>query len=91
EADKLAALGPVTVRQIVHLSGGGTMVRVRLSNSPGTAPLRIDAAALGKGAPASAIVTANARLTFSGAPAVTIPAGADVYSDPLPLATKAGD
>lgn len=91
EADKLAALGPVTVRQIVHLSGGGTMVRVRLSNSAGTAPLRIDAVALGKGAPASATVSGNAPLTFSGAPAVTIPAGADVYSDPLPLATKAGD
>ena len=81
----------MTVRQIVHLSGGGTMVRVRLSNSAGTTPLRIDAAALGKGTPASATVSGNARLTFSGAHAVTIPAGADVYSDPLPLATKAGD
>jgi lysophospholipase L1-like esterase/peptidoglycan/xylan/chitin deacetylase (PgdA/CDA1 family) len=91
ETDKLAALGPVTVRQIVHLSGGGTMVRVRLSNSAGTAPLRVDAAALGKGAPASATVSDNARLTFSGAPAVTIPAGAEAYSDPLPLATHAGD
>ncbi|PVE60356.1 hypothetical protein DC429_07140 [Arthrobacter sp. TPD3018] len=91
EADKLAALGPVTVRQTVHLSGGGTMVRVRLSNIAGTAPLRIDAAALGKGAPASAIVTGNTPLTFSGTRAVTIPAGAEVYSDPLPLATKAGD
>ncbi len=37
------------------------MVRVRLSNSAGTAPLRIDAAALGKGAPASATVSGNAR------------------------------
>ena len=91
EADKLAALGPVTVRQIVHLSGGGTTVRLRLSNVAGTAPLMIGAAALGKGAPASTAVTGNTPLTFAGARTVTIPAGAEVYSDPLPLATKAGD
>ncbi|MEI5687583.1 SGNH/GDSL hydrolase family protein [Sphingomonas kyungheensis] len=91
DAERIAAIGPVTIRQVVHLSAGGTRVRVRLSNVAGDAALRIDAAALARGAPGSATVRDGAPLTFAGARTTVIPPGAEVYSDPLPLATRAGD
>jgi lysophospholipase L1-like esterase len=91
DAERIAALGPVTIRQIVHLSAGGTTVRVRLSNVMGDTPLRIGAARLARGVPGQPQVTGNSALAFAGATAITIPAGAEVYSDPLPLATQAGD
>jgi lysophospholipase L1-like esterase len=91
DAGRIAALGPVTIRQTVHLSAGGTTVRVRLSNVMGDAPLRIGAARLARGVPGQPQVTGNTALTFAGATAITIPAGAEVYSDALPLATHAGE
>lgn len=91
DAERIASLGPVTLRQIVHLSAGGATLRVRLSNVMSDTPLRIGAARLGRGVPGQPQVTGNVALTFAGATAITIPAGAEVYSDPLPLATHAGD
>ncbi|WP_245640747.1 SGNH/GDSL hydrolase family protein [Sphingomonas taxi] len=91
DAERIAAIGPVTIRQIVHLSAGGTMVRVRLSNVMGDTPLRIGAAWLARGVPGQPQVTGNRALTFNGATATTIPAGAEIYSDPVLLATQAGD
>jgi lysophospholipase L1-like esterase len=76
----------VTLRQTVHISLGGPLVRIELSNEFGTEPLIIGAVhiALGKGTDIE-LPTANA-LTFSGQPAVTIPAGATAFSDPVSLA-----
>lgn len=91
EAGTLAALGPATVRQIVHVSGGGSAVRIRLSNVAGTEPLRIGAASIGLGAPGRDAVSGNRALTFSGASTVTVPAGAEIYSDPVGMTTTAGD
>ncbi len=82
------ALTDATVRQIVHLSRGGTAIRVRLSNLFGTAPLTIDAArvALAVAPGRSAIVKGSDRpLRFAGRTSVSIPAGADVASDPVVL------
>ena len=75
----------VTLRQTVHVSLGGSMVRIELSNEFGTEPLKIGEVhiALGKGADIE-LSTANA-LTFSGRPAVIIPPGAIVVSDPAAL------
>lgn len=75
-----------TLRQIVHLSLGGTRVRVRLSNRFGTAPLRFTSVHVAHAVAASSskIDTATDKaLTFAGMPDVTIPAGADYISDPL--------
>lgn len=91
DADKIGAVGPATIRQIVHLSAAGTRVRVRLSNVAGDRPLAIGAASVaataGHGRPDSATPH---RLTFAGAPTVTIPAGAEVYSDPVDAAVDTG-
>jgi lysophospholipase L1-like esterase len=75
-----------TLRQIVHTSIGGPMVRVVLSNVYGTAPLTIGAAHVALRDKDSSIQTASSRpLTFSGRPTVAIPANALVYSDPVNL------
>lgn len=75
-----------TMRQIIHLSLGGKELRVRLSNAFGLAPLHLSAVHIAKPvSPASSsIVPGSDRpLTFSGAPDVTIPAGAEYFSDPI--------
>lgn len=77
-------LHDATLRQIVHLSIGGEMLRVRLSNAFGTAPLHVTSAhiALPESVASSTIVTTtDTPLTFSGHADVTIPAGADFLSD----------
>ena len=76
----------VTLRQTVHVSLGGALVRIELSNEFGTEPLIINEVhiALGKGTDIQ-LPTANA-LTFSGRPTVTIPAGATAVSDAVSLA-----
>ena len=80
------ALHDATLRQIVHLTIGGRELRVRLSNAFGTAPLTILAVhvavplsrATGRIDPAT-----DKTLTFAGSRSVSIPAGADYYSDPV--------
>jgi lysophospholipase L1-like esterase len=75
-----------TLRQIVHTSIGGFNVRVVLSNAYGTAPLTIGAAHIALRDKDSNIQAASDRaLTFSRRPAITIPANAVVYSDPVNL------
>lgn len=81
-----------SLRQIVHVSVGGTSIRVRLSNEFGTKPLRIGAArvALLAGNSGSSIVPESDRvLTFGGRRATTIPSGAPALSDPVSLRVPA--
>ena len=78
-----------TLRQIVRVSAGGTSVRVRLSNAYGSAPLHLDDIRLARRETGSRIDTASdVAVTFNGRPGVTIPPGAYVLSDPLPVAVK---
>jgi len=87
-----AALTGATLRQTVHLSLGGQAVRVVVANTFGTAPLHLGSARLAlAGAPGSARILPDTSrtLTFDGATEVTIPAGAEYLSDPVPLAVKA--
>src|ERR1700733_12280885 len=75
-----------TLRQVVHISSGGSRIRVRLSNAFGTAPLQIQMVHLAK--PASVVncridASTDKPLRFSGNTAVTIPPGADYLSDPI--------
>ncbi len=75
-----------TLRLIVHTSVGGTQVRVRLSNELGTTPLQIGAVHVALRKSGAGIVAGTDRaLTFSGAGAITLPAGAPVLSDPVDL------
>ena len=75
-----------TLRQIVHVSIGGSRVRVALSNAYGTAPLTIGSAHVAlRNKGASIQQSSDRALTFSGRPTFTIPAGAVLYSDPVTL------
>ena len=73
-----------SIRQIVRTSIGGSRVRIRLSNLFGAAPVRIGPIHVAAYARGSAIVPETTRpVTFSGAPAVTVAAGAVALSDPV--------
>jgi len=75
-----------TLRQIAHVSLGGTRIRVVLSNVFGTTPLQIGAAHVAIRERASSVVPGTDRtLTFSGAAAATVPANAVLVSDPVSL------
>jgi lysophospholipase L1-like esterase len=77
-----------TIREIVHVSLGGSVVRVVLSNEFGLDPLTIGAAqiALSNASGSSDInLDSASALTFGGRPSVTIPPGAMVVSDPANL------
>jgi len=82
-------LRDATLRQIVHLSIGGSALRIHLSNRFGSEPLHFTSVDIARPvSPASpAIETATDRaLSFAGKPDVTIPPGAEFVSDPLNLA-----
>ena len=73
-----------TLRQVVHLSLGGTALRVRLSNDFGTAPVTVSRAQVALSAAGSAIIAESGRaLTFDGRAAITIAAGASALSDAI--------
>ncbi len=75
-----------TLRQIVHLSIGGSSVRLRLSNRYGTEPLNFMAVHLAKAVAAGSpkiLPESDKAILFDGRPDVMIPAGADYFSDPL--------
>ncbi len=79
-------LRDATVRQVVHLSVGGTQLRVHLSNAFGTAALHITSAHIARPlSPASPAIdpASDKPLTFGGNTSVTIPTGAEVLSDPI--------
>ena len=81
-----------TLRQIVHLSVGGSQLRVRVSNAFGTQPLHLTAVHVARPVSAtdSAIDAASdAAVIFGGAPDVTIPAGAEYVSDPVTFSAAA--
>jgi len=82
-----------SLRQIVRLSLPASTLRVRLSNVFGTAPLVVDAAAVGLtrqlGAPDLQPGSARA-LRFNGETSAMIPAGAELLSDPVELGVAAG-
>jgi lysophospholipase L1-like esterase len=83
-----APQGEVTIRQVVRLGAGGPRLRLRLANTFGTAPLRIDGArvALAAAPGGSGIVAETDRaVTFDGQAGVTIPPGATWLSDPVDL------
>jgi lysophospholipase L1-like esterase len=75
-----------TLREVVHVTIGGDMVRVRFSNLYGAGPLVIGAAEIAQSLKNAAIVPGSGHaLTFHGQPSVSIPNGALVISDPVPF------
>ncbi|MDO0925110.1 GDSL-type esterase/lipase family protein [Streptomyces sp. TG1A-8] len=83
------ALPGTAVRNVVHLSVGGTAVRVRLSNRFGTAPLVLGAVTVAVRRSGAAAVPGTLRAaTFRGARTATVPPGRDLLSDPVPLVVR---
>jgi lysophospholipase L1-like esterase len=79
-----------TVREIVHLTIGGPVVRVVFTNEFGTEPLTIGAAHVGVSQGGSTInLVSAAGLTFGGRTQVIIPPGALVVSDPATVSVPA--
>jgi lysophospholipase L1-like esterase len=85
-----------TLRQIVHVSIGGSIVRVRFSNAQTTdigdcicmtqQPLVVGAASIGIRSTGASVSASSLRtLTFGGASSITIPPGAVALSDPVRL------
>jgi lysophospholipase L1-like esterase len=75
-----------TLRQVVHLSLGGTRLRLHLSNRYGSAPLHIAGVHVAKAVSAGSakiVVSSDKALLFSGKRDVIIPEGADYISDSL--------
>ncbi len=84
------ALPGQSIRNVVHTSVGGHAVRVRVTNRLGTAPLQLTSVTVAlqeSGAPKSAGARAGTMrtATFRHAASVTVPAGADAVSDPVPM------
>lgn len=86
-ADAPAMLQDGTVRQVVHTTAGGKLVRLKVSNAYGKAPLQIDGAGVGDRANGGNVMPGtNAAVTFGGKAGIIIPAGAYALSDPVAFA-----
>ena len=73
-----------TLREIVHVSIGGPLVRVRLLNAYGKEAVEIGAVHIARRQKGAAIDAGSDRvITFSGRSSVTIPRDALVLSDPV--------
>jgi lysophospholipase L1-like esterase len=88
------SLAKSVLRQVTHVSLGGSQIRVQLSNLAGNGAVTISAVhiALCKatGAVDSSIDTATDKaLAFSGSASVTIAQGKEVWSDPIDFALPA--
>lgn len=73
-----------TLRQIVHLSLGGTQLRLHLSNRYGTEPLHFAAVHVAKAVAAGSakiVAGTDREVKFSGKADLIVPAGADYVSD----------
>jgi lysophospholipase L1-like esterase len=79
-----------TLRQIAHITLGGSRFRVVVSNTFGTAPLTLGAASLSLRTRNASVEPQSTRvLTFGGAARTTVPAGAVLISDPVNLTAPA--
>src|ERR1700744_3541388 len=74
-----------TLREIVHVSIGGSSVRIVLSNACGSTTLKIGGANVALAGIGGAIKGASVPALFHGQPTVDIPAGAEIVSDPIAL------
>ncbi|MEU0602723.1 SGNH/GDSL hydrolase family protein [Streptomyces sp. NPDC006393] len=78
-----------TVRNVVTTGAAGNRVRVRLSNSFGTSDLHVGHATVARQGAGAALQPGTLReLTFSGKKSVDVPAGAELFSDPVNLSVQ---
>ena len=90
--DNYQDLNDTTIRQVVRVSIGGSQARIRLSNAfGGNGDLRIDSISMALSTGGNGIDEASAKtITFHGEPAVVIPGGTMMVSDPVDFDVKPG-
>ncbi|MCM3588261.1 SGNH/GDSL hydrolase family protein [Mesobacillus maritimus] len=80
-----------TVRMIVHPNATGSMVRIRFSNVFGTQPLTFEKVTVADTKTEAEVIPGTVQnVTFSGNEEVTIPAGEELFSDPVEFEVKDG-
>ena len=79
-----------TLREIVHVSIGGALVRVRFSNAFGTEPLTIGGASIAVRAGGSSVAAKPLALRFDRASSIVVSPGAEALSDPAALRVPSG-
>lgn len=84
--------GGLTVRDVVHLTLGGSRVRVRLTNVFGDRPARFTDVRLAVARPGGTIQSGTGRrLWFGGRTSVTIAPGRELPSDAVTMNVRAGE
>ncbi|WP_372407328.1 SGNH/GDSL hydrolase family protein [Streptomyces luteireticuli] len=79
-----------TVRMVVHTTAGGQQVRLRLTNRYGQRPLAIGAVDVAvRESGARAVPGTHRTVTFGRKGKATVPAGAELVSDPVPFRAEA--
>ncbi len=79
-----------TLRQVVHVTIGGSQLRVLFSNAYGNAALTINSAHIAASTGSSGINTGTDKaLSFGGSASVTIPAGQTLWSDTVSFSLSA--
>jgi lysophospholipase L1-like esterase len=78
-----------TYRSLVTVHYPGRQVRVRLTNALGTAPVHVDTVTVGRATSQAALEPGTVRqVRFGGRTGVTVPAGQELWSDPVSLAVQ---
>ncbi|KHD78778.1 hypothetical protein MB27_03950 [Actinoplanes utahensis] len=94
-ASVLTLEGGHTVRQVIHVSVGGDLPRVTLTNEYGAEPVRIGAARLalraGVGDSCDTVPGTDRPLTFGGAAETVLRPGEALTSDAVRMAVKPGE
>jgi lysophospholipase L1-like esterase len=76
-----------TLRQVFHVSRGGSRLRLRLSNEYGDGPVTLSSVRFARTAELGAIDTAtDTALSFAGSASITIQQGQIAWSDPFDFA-----
>ncbi len=79
-----------TFRNIVHLTLGGSAIRLRISNECGSTPLALGSVHVALSAGEGAIqLSSDHKVTFGGSETVIIPEGAAMWSDPVAMPVSA--
>src|SRR5712671_2565883 len=87
-----ATFSNLTLRQITHATIGGSVVRVRFSNSTSTDSLTIGAASVGIRSTGAGVRAGTLRtLTFGGSASITVPPGAVALTDAVVLDVRPQD
>jgi lysophospholipase L1-like esterase len=82
----VAGFNDQTVRNVIFTSVGGSELRVRLSNTFGTSALHVGGVSVGIVLTGAQLVPGTTHtVTFGGHSSVTLPAGAEAFSDPLSM------